>query len=112
MGEGDARELIGGFVWKDGEMASIVSGTRSVIEHGTYSPSRVRVEAVDTLGRTSVFEGAVEQGLIHTGYTTHTVIWSLTEWTWDGQTMWGEHQEFCSARKFRKIARAAANAGR
>jgi hypothetical protein len=112
MGDGNCRALIGGFVWKDGEMASIVSGARSVIEHGTYGPRRVRVEAMDKLGRTSIFEGEVEQGLIHTGYTTHTVVWSLTEWTWDGMKLWGEHQEFCSARSFRKIARAAANAGR
>ena len=85
---------------------SIVSGTRTALEFGTYGPSRVRVEAVDTLGRRTVLLGAVEQGLIHTGYTTHTVVWSLTEWEWDdGLKLWGEHQEFCSARKFRRIAR-------
>ncbi len=105
MGEGPVRDIIGGFIWKDEVMSSLVSGTRTALEYGTYGPSRVRIEAIDGLGREVVIDGKVEQGLIHTGYTTHTVVWSLTEWTWDGVTHWGEHQEFCSARKFRAIAR-------
>jgi len=65
----------------------------------------VRVDAVDKLGRIMVLNGRVEPGLIHTGYTTHTVVWSQTEWEWDGVTHWGEHQMFRSAEKCRKIAR-------
>ncbi len=105
MGEGPERKLMGGFIWKDGVMSSLVSGKRSAVEFGRYGPSRVVVEATDKLGRTVTINGKVEQGLIHTGYTTHTVVWSLTEWEWDGITHWGEHQEFQSAEKFRGIAR-------
>jgi hypothetical protein len=112
LGEGPERKLMGGFIWKDGVMSSLVSGTRTALAFGTYGPSKVRVEAIDKLGRTVTLNGRVDQGLIHTGYTTHTVVWSQTEWEWDGVTHWGEHQEFCSAEKFRKIARGEIPLGR
>jgi hypothetical protein len=105
IGEGAARRLMGGFIWKDGKMSTLASGTRTALEYGTYGPKRVVFDAIDKLGRNVKITGCVDDGLIHTGYTTHTVVWSQTEWEWDGVTHWGEHQEFCSAEKFRKIAR-------
>jgi hypothetical protein len=90
----------------------VLKGSRSpsatkcpALEYENYGPRRVSFEATDKLGRTIKATGRVEEGPIHTGYTTHTVIWTQTEWDWDGITHWGEHQEFCSAEKFRKIAR-------
>jgi hypothetical protein len=47
----------------------------------------------------------LEEGLVFTGYTDHTVVWSLIEWDRNGIVHWGDNQEFCSAVKFRKIAR-------
>jgi hypothetical protein len=97
--------VIGGFIWKDGVMASLVSGTRRVLEFGRHGPSRVIFEATDKLGRTIRANGQIDEGLIFTGYTDHTVVWSLLEWDWDGITHWGDNQEFCSALRFRRIAR-------
>lgn len=105
MGEGAEQKVIGGFIWKNGEMSSLVSGTRRVIEFGAYGPRRVEFEATDKLGRTVRAMGRLDEGLIFTGYTDHTVVWSLIEWDWDGVTHWGDNQEFCPAVKFRKIAR-------
>jgi hypothetical protein len=105
MGEGREHKLIGGFMWRDGKMSSLVSGSRKALEYGRFGPTRVAFEGTDSLGRTMQITGRIDEGLIHTGYTTHTVIWTQTEWVWDGITHWGEHQEFCSAEKFRMIAR-------
>ena len=46
MGEGERQKVIGGFVWKDGEMASLAAGTRRVIEFGQPS---ARVESSSRL---------------------------------------------------------------
>jgi hypothetical protein len=105
MGEGERQKVIGGFIWKDGEMASLAAGTRRVVEFGAFGPRRVEFEATDKLGRTLRATGRLDDGLIFTGYTDHTVVWSLTEWDWNGVTHWGDNQEFCSAVRFRKIAR-------
>lgn len=105
MGEGSDQKVIGGFIWKDGALASLVSGTRRVTQFGRYGPSAVLFEAIDTLGRTIRAEGRLDEGLIFTGYTDHTVVWSLTEWDWDGVTHWGDNQEFSPAARFRRIAR-------
>lgn len=105
MGEGREQRVIGGFIWKDGTLASLASGTRRVLEFGRYGPSRVELQATDKLGRTLLATGRIDDGLIFTGYTDHTVVWSLLEWDWDGVTHWGDNQEFCSAVRFRKIAR-------
>lgn len=105
MGEGTTQKVIGGFIWQDGELASLASGTRRVLEFGRYGPSRVVFEATDKLGRGISATGQIDDGLIFTGYTDHTVVWSLTEWDWGGVTHWGDNQEFCSAVRFRRIAR-------
>jgi hypothetical protein len=105
MGEGDEQKVVGGFIWQDGDMSSLVSGTRKVIEYGRHGPRRVLFEAIDQLGRTIAATGRLEEGLVFTGYTDHTVVWSLIEWDRNGIVHWGDNQEFCSAVKFRKIAR-------
>jgi hypothetical protein len=104
-GEGSEQTVIGGFIWKDGELASLVSGTRRVETFGRYGPSRVLFDAKDQLGRTITATGQIDDGFIFTGYTDHTVVWSLLEWDWNGVTHWGDNQEFCPALRFRRIAR-------
>ncbi len=105
MGEGTEQTVIGGYIDKDGVMASLVSGTRRVVEYGRYGPRRVEFEATDTLGRNMRATGTIEDGLVFTGYTDHTVVWSLIEWDWDGIAHWGDNQEFSPMVKFRQIAR-------
>jgi hypothetical protein len=90
---------------KDGEMASLVSGRREVLELDEFGPAKVRFTGEDAKGRTMEATGSIDPGLIFTGYTDHTVHWSLTEWDWDGVTHWGDNQEFSPAERFRRIAR-------
>jgi hypothetical protein len=105
MGEGGEQRVIGGFIWKDGTLSSLVSGTRRVTEYGAYGPRRVSFDAVDAMGRPVRASGQIDDGLVFTGYTDHTVVWSLMEWDWDGAAHWGDNQEFCPAARFRRIAR-------
>lgn len=106
MGKGHEARSIGGFIWKDGEMASLVSGRREVLEWGQFAPCNVRWEATDTLGRSMTATGEIDEGLVFTGYTDHTVHWSLVRWDWDGVELWGDNQEFSPTERFRQIARA------
>ena len=111
MGEGNFADCIGGYIMKGGEMASLVSGRREVLEWGDFGPARVAFEGTDTLGRTMKATGTIDPGLIFTGYTDHTVVWSLVEWDWDGVTHWGDNQEFSPAERFRLIARGEMQLG-
>ena len=104
-GMGRIADCIGGYIMQDGAMASLVSGRREVTEWGEFGPARVIFEGTDTLGRTIRAAGAIDPGLIFTGYTDHTVFWSLTQWDRDGEAYWGDNQEFCPAEPFRRIAR-------
>ncbi|MDE8653742.1 hypothetical protein [Novosphingobium album (ex Liu et al. 2023)] len=105
MGAGREAASIGGYIMRDGTMASLVSGKREIIEYGRFGPSSVVFEAADALGRTMRATGSIDPGLVFTGYTDHTVVWSLVEWDWDGVTHWGDNQEFCPDETFRRIAR-------
>jgi hypothetical protein len=111
MGEGDEQRVIGGYIYKDGELASLASGTRKVVEFGKYGPKRVVFEATDKAGRSMKATGVLEDGLIFTGYTDHTVVWSLIRWEWDGAEHWGDNQEFAPLTRFRDIARGVIPAG-
>jgi hypothetical protein len=111
MGHGRLADCIGGYIMKDGEMASLVSGRREVLEWGEHAPARVMFEGTDTLGRTMKATGVIDPGLIFTGYTDHTVHWSLAEWEWDGVTHWGDNQEFSPDERFRLIARGEKQLG-
>jgi hypothetical protein len=102
---GREANCIGGYIMKDGEMASLVSGRRRVLEFGQFGPARVQFEGTDKLGRTIRATGSIDPGLVFTGYTDHTVVWSLTEWDWDGVAHWGDNQEFRPDDQFRRIAR-------
>ncbi len=104
-GEGATQTVIGGFLWKDGEMVSLASGSRRVLEYGRFGPRRVLFEATDQRGRTVSAIGNIDEGFIFTGYTDHTVVWSLSQWQCDGKTLWGDNQEFCPSLRFRRIAR-------
>jgi len=105
IGDGAEQAVAGGYIWRDGQLASLVSGTRRVTQYGRFGPREVVFEAQDSLGRQMRALGKIDEGLVFTGYTDHTVVWSLTEWDWDGVTHWGDNQEFCPAVRFRQIAR-------
>jgi hypothetical protein len=109
--EGREAKCIGGFIWKDGQLGSLVSGKREVLEWGQSGPAKVAFEGIDKLGRTMRATGTIDPGLIFTGYTDHTVVWSLVEWDWDGTAHWGDNQEFMPAEPFRRIARGEIRRG-
>ena len=106
-GDGLGREAkcIGGYIYRDGELASLVAGQRTVLEFGQFGPSQVVFEGTDKLGRSMRATGTIDPGLIFTGYTDHTVVWSLSEWDWDGVKHWGDNQEFKPSEPFRQLAR-------
>lgn len=103
--QGREAKCIGGFIWKDGQLASLASGKREVAEFGQFGPSHVLFEGTDNLGRNMRAKGTIDPGLVFTGYTDHTVVWSLTRWDWDGVEHWGDNQEFMPSEPFRRIAR-------
>lgn len=110
---GNVREAacIGGYIMKDGQMASMASGKRTVLEYGQFGPSKVLFEGTDKLGRSMKATGTIDPGLVFTGYTDHTVVWSLAEWDWDGVKHWGDNQEFSPAEPFRQMARGEIKLG-
>lgn len=111
MGAGVEARSIGGFIWQDGQLSSLASGVREVLEWGPLGPARVRFSGTDQLGRTMVAEGVIDPGFVFTGYTDHSVVWSLAEWDWAGTKCWGDNQEFCPADLFRRIARGEVSVG-
>jgi hypothetical protein len=110
MGTDKEQKILGGFLQKEGEFAKLVEGVRRIDAYGRYGAKRVTIEATDTLGRQLRVEGKVDDGLLFSGNTTHTVVWSFTEWDWLGHTCWGDSQEFYPARTFRRMARGEISA--
>lgn len=111
MGAGREANCVGGYIMKDGEMASLASGKRTILEYGQFGPSKVLFEGTDKLGRSMRATGTIDPGLVFTGYTDHTVVWSLAEWDWDGVTHWGDNQEFAPGEWFRQMARGEIKLG-
>jgi hypothetical protein len=110
MGTKQEQKILNGFLQKNGETATLVEGVRRIDEYGRYGARRVTIEAVDALGRRLHVEGQLDEGLLFSGNTTHTVVWSFTQWDWDGQTCWGDNQEFYPASTFRRMARGEISA--
>jgi len=106
MGTGKEQKILTGFLQKDGETAKLVEGVRRIDVYGRYGARRVTIDAVDALGRLLHVEGKIDDGLLFSGNTTHTVVWSFTEWDWHGRKCWGDTQEFYPAQTFRRMARS------
>jgi hypothetical protein len=111
LGKKPEARTMGGYLMRDGEMAPLASGKRMVLDYGALGPARVVFEATDTRGRTIRATGKIDPGLVFTGYTDHTVIWSLAEWDVAGETYWGDNQEFCPSETLRRIARGEIKLG-
>lgn len=87
--------IVGGYLLRDGEMASLASGVRRVIERDGPMPVVLEIEAVDTLGRTLSARGrATVPGLFHY-YSDQVQWWTQYAWDYDGYTnAIGEDQEY------------------
>ena len=103
---------IHGYLIRDGEYARLVpgKGRRTVIERATGdAPTRVRIEAEDTLGRSLRAEGRCLNKIgLHLNPNLFT--WNcLTEWSWDdGRRGFGEDHDNWSAAAATRFFRAQA----
>ncbi|MBW2940146.1 hypothetical protein [Zhongshania aquimaris] len=105
MGREKEQKILSGFLQQDGETARLVEGVRRIDSYSQYGAKRVTIDAIDALGRRLHAEGQLDDGLLFSGNTTHTVVWSFTEWDWNERQCWGDNQEFYPAPTFRRMAR-------
>jgi hypothetical protein len=86
MGMKPQARTMGDYLMRDGEMAPLASGKRTVLDCGALGPARVAIDAADRRGRTIRARGKIDPGLVFTGHTDHTANWSLAEWDVAGET--------------------------
>ena len=101
LGEGREQRVAGGFLLKDGRMETLTGGMRTVVEDGPYTPKSFSLELEDKAGRTASLIGRPKSDFIFTGYSDNPTTWSMLEIEEDGQTYWGDIQEFRPMETFR-----------
>ncbi len=90
----DEQSIVAGYFVEDGEMASIVSGKRTVLARTDGRASKVKIEFVDALDRAASILGDCQNSFGFLGNTTTLLWWSLTKWEMnDGTEFWGEDGE-------------------
>jgi hypothetical protein len=99
--------VIHGYLLRDGIWAKLAEGSREVIERDstTGCPTRVRLTAVDSEGRSLLAEG---EALNRLGFAINPNLWTwncLTRWTFDGVTAYGEDHDNWSLPAQRRFAR-------
>ena len=95
-----------GFLWRDGEAAELVSGSRRVERQAHGAPARVVIRAEDRLGRRleAVGECANALGFLATPWM---FTWNcLTRWAFSGVQGWGEVQDTWHLARYQAFARA------
>ena len=102
--------VIMGYLWRDGEAAALVSGTRE-IERDGVSPRRVVIRAVDALGRRIEAVGECVNRFSFTNIPWMFNWLSLTRWEYEGSggtaaVGWGEVQDVWHSDKYRAFARS------
>jgi hypothetical protein len=100
-------EVVHGYLVQDGTFAKLQRGLREVLERdrATGYQTRVRIEAVDELGRALETEGTCVNKF---GFLLNPNIWSvncLTEWTFNGRTAWGEDHDNWTPVGYRRFYR-------
>jgi predicted phosphatase len=95
--------VIGGYLVRDGQLGEMVAGERRVLERRSGAPVRVELDAEDNRGRTLHAEGEVRTALRWLGWPGRLTFWTLTHWTWDGVTGYGENQEFFAREQVRAL---------
>jgi hypothetical protein len=103
---GSSFELAAGWYVKDGVRGSLVSGQREIVECGADGRPVLEVwDAVDEHGRDLHAEGQAVTWFKWLGYDVFS-WWLLTEWTFDGQTAWGELTDYYSFRQNYRFQKA------
>lgn len=101
FGGGDCV-VIHGYYLRDGEYAKLASGRREVLERKNGYPTRVSLEASDTLGREFRAEGRCINR-IGVYLNPNLFTWNcLTEWRFGDARGWGEDHDNWSATAARK----------
>ena len=104
---GTTERVVGGWYLRDGEFGELLEGICRVAERDRQGrPMVVVTEATDHLGRTLNAEGEMRNHLHWRGYPWLSMWWSQAVWSLDGQTGFGEHQDFVPVQLRRKVARA------
>jgi hypothetical protein len=107
-GIGTFEEVLCGYYLKDGLCGDFTpgSGKVSVVERAIDGrPVRFLVDATDHLGRTLQAEGRTRNMLNWQGYSWLMQWWPMVEWRFDGQTVFGEGQDFWPLQQARKLLR-------
>jgi hypothetical protein len=110
-GIGTTERIITGWYLKDGEVAHLSSGQYRVVERGVDGrPLRLQVDATDDLGRVLHAEGRT-----HNNFNWHTypwlwMWWNQVEWQLDGETAWGEEQDYWPLQQGRRFIRSMPDA--
>lgn len=105
---GTEEPVVTGWYTRDGVRSPIVSGVRRCVERAADgSPRREVIEAEDELGRELYAEAEVRTNFRWTGHSNCISQWGLAEWSYDGQTVWGESQDYLWFPHFGKLRRNA-----
>jgi hypothetical protein len=107
MDFGSGCIVIHGYLLRDGVWAKLTDGIREVIERdpGTGAPTRVRLTARDTEGRSLEATGEMLNRL---GFAINPNLWTwncLTRWEYEGFSVFGEDHDNWSMPAQRRFAR-------
>jgi hypothetical protein len=108
-GDGRTFDIVPGFGYlqRDGEMASIVSGVRRVIERNGPRASVIEIDVEDSLGRKLQAVGRQWMPATFAPFPDRGTLWQGYAWDYDGFVgAHGEDQETRPVREFRLWNRA------
>lgn len=104
-------EVVGGYIYRDGVMASVTKGVRRIIERDGPRPQRVEVILEDTLGRELQANGIAKVPAEFMLFPDRGQWWSQFAWDYDGFSgAVGEDQEYYGIQDFRRWHRAGPEA--
>jgi len=103
--------IMGGYLYRDGVMASLKSGIRRVLERDGPRPTMIEVSATDELGRELHATGHAKVPAEFQLFPDRAQWWQQYAWDFDGFTgALGEDQEFYGLHDFRRWHRAGPEA--
>jgi hypothetical protein len=106
IGDGDEQQVVGGFLMRDGKVATLTEGKREVTSMGRLTPDTFRLTIEDELGRAAQIEARTSSHLMFNGFPRCQVVWSLLEADFGGGVKgWGDIQEFQPMEQFRRMVR-------
>jgi hypothetical protein len=105
---GTAEPVISGWYLKDGIYGHVTAGAGHVaVTERTPEgrPDRLECHATDHLGRTLEAQGRARNMFNFNGYEFLMLWWGMVEWEFDGQTAFGEEQDYWPLQQARRFIR-------